>query len=581
MKLYSTTRRRFLSAAAAAPAILSHACAKARECADMVCRNGSIVTLDGDGTIAETVAIKDGRFMAAGSEKDMLKLAGPGTEDIDLAGNMALPGLIEGHAHPETAAVSEMDSPVPNPRTVDECLAWIREQAAQKEKGEWISHFKLFPTRLREMKPPSLARLDNASPQNPVFLNASYGAVVNSAALRASGIEENTRHNGLLRDPVTGKLNGRLLHTAFGLLKRPKAVQPTDMERASCLREMHRRYNSVGFTSVVSGGIRGNGIDIYEFMRAQEALTIRATLNIYAPFSVPGTERDTMKMALADLGVRSGGGDRWVNYGTLKTTVDGGILTGTAYLREPWGAVADDIYGTQEPGYRGIPRMNAEEFAAFAAVGADCGWRVTAHCTGGGGVDIMLDGYEAVSRERDLPPGTFTIIHGNFYTPEAMAKTARLNVTAEMQPAWFYKDADAMLHILGEERIKTFHPYRSMIDAGVLVSAGSDHMIILDDRESINPYSPWLAMFSMITRKTEHGTTIVPGEAITRKEALECYTVNTARACFQGEVKGNVQSGKYADMIVIDRDFFRCPEEEIADVKVLKTIVDGKIVHEI
>jgi predicted amidohydrolase YtcJ len=204
---------------------------------------------------------------------------------------------------------------------------------------------------------------------------------------------------------------------------------------------------------------------------------------------------------------------------------------------------------------------------------------MTAHCTGGGGVDVMLDAYEEVNRTVDIRPRRCSIIHGNFYTPQAMKRAAKMHIVADMQPAWFYKDADAMLDILGNRRIKTFHPYRSMIEAGVLVSAGSDHMVILDDVESINPYNPWLAMWSMITRKTESGAVVVPEEAVSREQALRCYTVNTARALFEEDRRGSIEAGKYADMAVLDRDYMSCPEDDIRDIGVVMTVTGGVTVY--
>ncbi|MEA2063679.1 MAG: amidohydrolase family protein, partial [Gemmatimonadota bacterium] len=184
------------------------------------------------------------------------------------------------------------------------------------------------------------------------------------------------------------------------------------------------------------------------------------------------------------------------------------------------------------------------------------------------------------ARTVDIRPLRFTVIHGNFFTPRCMDRCRTLGVIADAQPAWFYKDADAMLKILGPERIQTFHPYRSLIDAGVTVSAGSDHMVGHDDTESINPYNPWLAIYSMITRKTERGTVIVPGEAISRNEALRCYTINNAYAWLEEDILGSIEPGKLADMTVLNQDYFTVPEERIKDITVRMTMVGGKVVYE-
>jgi len=148
-----------------------------------------------------------------------------------------------------------------------------------------------------------------------------------------------------------------------------------------------------------------------------------------------------------------------------------------------------------------------------------------------------------------------------------------------MQPAWFYKDADAMQAILGEERIKTFHPYRSMLKAGIYINGGSDHMVKWDANTSINPYNPFLAMWTMITRTTEHGTVIMPEEAITREDALKIYTINNSYASFEESLKGSIEPGKLADMAVISDDFLTCPVDQIKNIQSDLTLVGGNIVY--
>ena len=308
--------------------------------------------------------------------------------------------------------------------------------------------------------------------------------------------------------------------------------------------------------------------------------SLRAYLNVYNPVEFEGRPLEDVLRDVRSLGVKTGDGDEWVRIGALKTLIDGGILTGTAYLRQPWGPKAREIFGVVYPEYRGIPRMSADEFYVFARAGAEAGWKITAHVTGGAGVDLMLDAFERVNESAPVKPLRCSFIHGNFFDRQAIERSARLGIIADMQPAWFYKDADAMLYILGSERMKTFHPYRSLIDGGVVISAGSDHMVILDDVESINPYNPWLAIWTMVTHRTERGSLIDPEEAITREEALRCYTINNAFASFEEHLKGSIEPGKLADLVVTDKDYLNCSEDELKDMKVALTVVGGKVVYQ-
>jgi hypothetical protein len=155
----------------------------------------------------------------------------------------------------------------------------------------------------------------------------------------------------------------------------------------------------------------------------------------------------------------------------------------------------------------------------------------------------------------------------------------KLGIYADMQPAWFYKDADAMKYILGEKRIENFHPYRSLIDGGVMVNGGSDHMVKIDDKESINPYNPFLAMWTTITRTTERGNVIMPSEAISRNEALKMYTVNNAYGSFEENRKGSIEPGKYADLVILTDDILTCQADSIKNIRSELTLLGGKVVY--
>jgi len=556
------------------------ACGPSGPAPDTIYHNANVVTVNSEFALAQAVAIHADTFVAVGDNRSILALAGPETKVVDLDGSTVLPGLIEAHAHPEKASLSEKDMPLDNPRTVAQCLDWITRMVKNQPGGEWIIHDKLFATRLAELRPPSLTELDSVAPDNPVFLNGSYGGSINSAAMRASGISGKMDNPGLLRNPDTGQLNGQLRFTAFKLLKLPAQPKRTIEERAEALEIMLDHYNAVGFTSYTSGGMSLADTLLYQYMQANGMLTARAFINIYNPVEYMGRDAGDVQQDLQAMNVSTGHGNKWARIGALKTMIDGGILTGTAWLREPWGPKARDLFGVTDPEYRGIPRMGGQDFYAFARAGAAEGWKVTSHVTGGAGVDMMLDVFEQINEEIPIAPLRCSFIHGNFFDSRAIERSARLNIIADSQPAWFHKDADAMLHALGPERIKTFHPYKSLMEAGVVVSAGSDHMIIIDDMESINPYNPWLALWAMITRKTERGTVIVPEEALSRQQALRCYTINNAYASFEEELKGSIEPGKLADMIVLDRDYLTCPVDEIKNIQVRRTVVGGGTVFE-
>jgi predicted amidohydrolase YtcJ len=545
---------------------------------DMILLNGKIVTVDQDFTIAEAVAVKDDKIIAVGSNKKIKNLAGSLTRMIDLNGSTVIPGLIDAHLHPEPASLSELEEEIPDVHTIDELLKWIKAQTKIKKPGEWIVFPKMFFTRLLELRQPSLAELDRVAPHNPVFLNGSYGGMINSTAMRMSDITEKTNHPGIIRDEKTGLPTGLIRASAFGLLKMPAEKEISYQERLNALESMLKRYNRYGITSLCSGSDEQNSLAMYKDLHKSNKLTVRIFQNILLSKDSQKTINDLID-TIKSFTFKTGSGDEWVKIGPVKIILDGGILTGTAYLREPWGSEAQSIFGIEDTTYRGVLNYSREEILAIVKTANELDWKFTAHCTGGGGVDLLLDVFEEVNRIKPIKERRFSIIHGNFFTGDAIRKMSELGVYADMQPAWFYKDADAMKLILGEARIRSFHPYRSLLEAGVIVNGGSDHMVKWDANTSINPYNPFLAMWTMITRTTERGTVILPEEAITREQALRIYTINNAMASFEESIKGSIEPGKLADMAVLSDDILTCPVDQIKDIKSDLTMVGGKVVY--
>lgn len=550
-------------------------CAPGKEHADTILTNGKIITVDKDFSIAEAAAIRNGRFVAVGKNKDILALAGDSTNIIDLKGRTVVPGLIEGHAHPLSASQSEYAEPIPHIADVKGLLDWIAQQTKIKKKGEWIIHPKFFITRLADMRPISKKELDSVAPDHPVFLNGSYAGIVNSKAIALSGLNK-ADHPGIDRDKPGGAPTGILRRSAFELLAIPKPAPLSEQEKAELIVQMFGLYNSVGITSVCVGGGDEQQLEMYKKMNADGQLTVRIFQNIYFP-KVPVQEMlDSLKVKE----YKTGDGDDWVRVGALKIVLDGGVLTGTAYLNEGWGEKAQRLYGLPDPHYRGELFFSQKELETLISAAQQAGWKFTAHVTGGGGVDTLLAAFTAVDRSASIKEKRFSIIHGNFFSQEAIRKMTAMGIYADMQPDWFYKDGSALLQILGKQRLNTFHPYRSLWDAGIIVGGGSDHMAKLDPDLSINPYNPFLSIWSVVARKTENGLSPNPEQALSRKEALQLYTINNAYAAFEENSKGSIEPGKLADLVVLSDDILNCPVDDIRNIKARLTMVNGRIVYQ-
>jgi predicted amidohydrolase YtcJ len=556
---------------------INHSC-KSMKYSDLILLNGKIITVNKEFTIGEGVAIADNKIIAVGTTSEMRKLSGLKTRVIDLHGKCVIPGLIDSHLHPESASVSELEEEIPDVHNMDQLLTWIKDQTNVKERGEWIIHPKLFPTRLKEMRQPTLSELDSVSPYHPVFLNGTYGGMINSKAMIQSGITAGTVHPGILKDIKTGLPTGLIRSSAFELLKIPEQKILSYKEREDVLCAMLKRYNQYGFTSLLSGGGDPESLKMYRDMADKKILSARICQNMLLPAGGKITKEMVTEKVKQYTGI-TGDGDEWVRTGSLKVILDGGILTGTAYMKEPWGTKAGNIFGIEDPDYRGNVNYTRDELKDIVSVANEFNWSFTAHATGEASVDLLLDVYDEVNRQKSIKEKRFSIIHGNFYSTDAIKKMVELGVYANMQPAWFYKDAEAMESILGSEKIRIFHPYRTMIDAGVMINGGSDHMVKWDANASINPYNPFLAIWTMVTRETERGSVIMPSEEISREEAIKAYTINNAFATFEESIKGSIEPGKLADMAVLSDDILTCPVDNIKEIKSLMTILDGKIIY--
>ena len=346
-------------------------------------------------------------------------------------------------------------------------------------------------------------------------------------------------------------------------------------EMVAALAAMQSAYSMAGLTSVIDRSQTAAGFRAYQDLWHQGKLQVRTSVT-----RVVNAERPVEQVLREIEGIAAvtGHGDEMFRVGSLKVVLDGGILLGTAFMRAPYGENTQ-VYGFEDPEYRGELRIRPRDLERIATLAARLGWQMTAHTTGGGSTDALLDAYEAVNREVPIEDRRFTLTHANFLSGDAIRRAAALGVVADMQPAWYHFDGPALAGVLGPDRMGTLQPYRSIIDAGVVVAGGSDHMIKFDARESVNPFDPFLGMWIAVTRMTTDGSVHNPEQRITRQEALRMWTLNAAYLTFEEDVKGSLEPGKYADFVIVDRDILTCAEDELRDARVLATVLGGRDVY--
>ena len=553
--------------------------------ADLIVHHAKVITVDATFSIAEAIAIRDGRIIAVGSDEEIFALAEAGrTKIIDAEGHPVMPGLYDSHVHLLAASASELPGPIPEFKSLTDAFDYIKEKAKTLPENEWITVPYAFPTRLKEMRFPTRAELDAADSKHPVFYHAGPAGVVNSKALEISGITKSTANppGGIVvKDPATGEPTGMLRGSpAVALLKRPKSVDddsPPNAQR-DALRKMLSMYNELGITSVADRNTGRDGLDHFLALQKDGQLTMRITIS--PSFSPSGTREEIAAKLDAMPGKDgrfgpTGVGDDWIRVGPIKLFLDGGMLNGSAYMREPW--PKGPAYQVVEDDYHGLLFIPPDQLKVVLEEAAKRKWQMTAHTAGEGAMDVLLDAYDHVNKKAPIKDMRWCVTHANFPSQRNLEICKRLGVTADIQPAWLYKDGTFMVNTLGEKRVRWFQPYKTWLRY-TTISGGSDHMIRTNPIRSTNPWNPWLGMWITITRATEGGATPNPEECLSREEAIRLYTINNAYLHHEEKEKGSLEVGKLADLIIIDRDILRCPVDEILRVKVFGTIVGGKVV---
>ena len=547
----------------------------------VVLYGGRIVTVDDEFSIAEAMAIEGDTITAVGTSEEIRRLARASTQQIDLAGRTVLPGLIDSHVHPLGAAMYEFDHPLPEMETVADVLKYVARRADELPDGQWIKLQQVFITRLRDQRYPTRQELDRVAPKNPVVFRTGPDAALNSLALAESGIgrdyEITDGGPGQVERDENGEPTGMLRGCTRLIREKPSGRQPSDQDRYRRVKELFAAYNRAGITSISDRGANAASVAIYQKLREKGELTCRVSAqHTVSPLEPEDKLREQIE-ALAQHPLRSD--DPWLRITGIKVWLDGGMLTGSAYLLKRWGT--SDIYSITDPAYRGMLLIPPDRIELIARLAIENGLQPTAHSVGDGAVTTLIDAYESINRDMPIADLRPCITHSNFMTAEAIDRMQRLGIVADMQPAWLYLDGATLMKQFGNERLSHFQPYKTLFDKGVIAGGGSDHMQKIGARRSVNPYDPFWAMWITLTRQPRWmDEPFHPEQRISREQALRLYTINNAWLTFEEDRKGSLEKGKLADFIICDRDILTCPVDDVQDVKVLKTYIGGKVVYE-
>ena len=572
----STSRlRRAIRLVVAVPVALSGACAEAAtETADVVITNATVVTVDAAQPQAEAIAVRGHEIAAVGTTAEIEEWIGADTEVIDARGRLVTPGFIESHGHFMSLGRAQMILDLTTATTWDEIVQMVAEAAASAEPGVWINgrgwHQEKWttpPEPAVEGNPVHTA-LSNASPDNPVNLGHASGhaSFANQMAMDLAGIDATTPDpdGGTIVRDGSGAATGLMRETAQRLISAAQARSEegrTEAELAAERREMVRLAGAEalanGITSFHDAGANFATIDFFRTLDQTGELPIR--LNVM----VRGESNESMAANLAQYRtVAEGNGHLTVR--SIKRQIDGALGSHGAWLLEPYEDMASSTGLVLEP---------VEDVRRTAEIAVDNGYQVNTHAIGDRANREVLDIYEGVFQEKGVAsPGElrWRIEHAQHLHPDDVDRFVDLGIIAAMQGIHGPSDGPWVLARLGAERAESgAYLWRSLIDAGVVISNGTDVPV-----ENIDPI---VSFHASVARKMTDGQRFYPEQSMTRMEALRSYTLNGAFAEFDESRKGSISVGKLADLLILSDNILEMPEDEIPQARVDLTMVGGEV----
>ena len=540
------------------------ACAPAEEPADLVLMGGRIVTMDDSYPEATALAARAGTLVAVGTEREIDRFIGPDTEVIDLGGKLAVPGLIEGHAHFLSLGRAKMRIDLNGVADFEEIVAMVEAAAAEAEPGQWILGRGWHQEKWTSTPQPNVSglpyhdKLSAVSPDNPVFLTHASGhaSMVNAVALEMAGIDARTPDppgGEIVRDG-RGRAIGILRETAenlVGQLIEDTWDEATIRRTAGLAGEESLAH---GITSFQDAGASFFEVEVLAAMADAGELPVRLWVML-------GEDNDSLEAGLPGYEVYRQG-DGYLTVGGIKRYADGALGSHGAWLLEPYSDLPDSI---------GLNVMTPEELRASARLASEHGLQLCMHAIGDRANRVTLDIYEETITSRDDGRQLrWRVEHAQHLDPEDIPRFAELGVIAAMQPIHCTSDGPWVPVRLGDDRAREgAYMWRDLLDSGAVIASGTDAPV-----ERVDPLASY---YAAVTRRLPNGTDFYPAQNMTREEALRVYTLDAAYAAFEEDIKGSLEPGKLADITVLSKDILEVPAEEILETKVLYTIVGGAV----
>ncbi len=528
--------------------------------------NGKIYTVNPAEPWAQAVAIRDGKIVAAGSDKFIASYKGSSTKIIDAKGNMVLPGFVESHVH-IMAGASMLDRISLNEaKTISDFQKMIKDYAIAHPEKEWIQGMGWYYSIFGKSGLPDKKYIDEVVSDRPVYLAAydGHSSFANSKALELAGITKDTPDppaGVITRDPQTGEPTGVLKEGAAQLMNR--AIPPTSPagERDNLAKAIHYA-SSLGFTRMISAGADAERVELFDEIRQRGELTTRLYM---ARFINPPLTPEIIN-SLEEMRIKYN--DDWIDLNTVKFLMDGVIESSTAAMLEPY---------TNDPTNKGFFNFDPEIYKKSVIELDRLSYSISTHSIGDATVRLALDAYEAAGNANHRKDQRHRIDHIEAPSAQDIPRFGKLGVIASMQPLHTTPNDNNLNNWagnIGPERASRAWPWRSILSGGATLAFGSDWPVVT--------LNPWPAIQMLLTRTTPEGTPEggwLPEQRLTLDEAIYGYTLGGAIACRREDKEGSIEVGKLADLIIISQNLFEIPPDQIGKTKVLVTMVGGAVVY--
>jgi len=524
---------------------------------DLILYNANIITVNPNQPSAQAIAISSDKIIVVGTNESILKLATGFTKKIDISGKTILPGFIDSHSHPASSGRAHLRNVDCDLRSISAIKKVIYERTKNTPEGEWVEGFKYDDTKTSEKRFINNKDLDEVSPHHPVIIRHRGGhtAYVNSMALTLGGIDRNTADplgGHIERDAISGELTGRLLESATSAIENliPNIFSRSEYQAGAKL--ISQMMSKSGITSVTDAGTDARSYQSYQDAHDAKELKTR----IYCMMRGRGV--DEMMRA----GKKTGDGDEWVRVGAMKLACDGSISERTARLSESYIGRPND-YGII---------VNDEEMLYEQAIKAHKkDWQIGIHANGDVGIDIVLNVYERLQKAYYRKDPRFRLEHCTVINDDLIRRIKALKAIPTPFSTYVYWHGEKMKEY-GKERLERMFAVKSFLDAGINVTQTSDY--------PPGPFEPMMAIQSSVTRRDYNGNLWGPSQRITVEEAIKVGTIHGAYASFEEQIKGSLEAGKLADLVVLDQNPLKVDPMSIIDIPIQRTMVGGKWSYE-